>query len=382
MVSFDTAATLTLVVILTLIVLFNRNKLTFQKALGGIFYVAMYRTKAGITTMDKIATRWKPFFEKAAPWIIGLGFLGMAVVTIDLARSLISVLIGTTTPTVGVVLPVKAKGVFYVPFLYWFISIFVILIVHEGMHGVMARVYNLPVKNSGLVVLGALLPIIPGAFVEPDEKKLLAADRKKQLAVYAAGPCANIVLAFLLFLFSFSVLTPLTDTFYSKDGVVITELMDGNPPAETAGLGVGEKIQFIDGSAISVPEDFSTAISEKQPGDTINLVTAGSVYDIQLGENPKTGKAWLGVYVEQPVENPTIFTSALIWIKELFFWLFVLNLGVGLFNLVPLGPIDGGRMFLTAMQKYTHERRANAVWKSVSVGVLCILLTNVVLAFI
>jgi hypothetical protein len=39
------------------------------------------------------------------------------------------------------------------------------------MHGVMARVYNLPVKNSGLVVLGALLPLVPGAFVEPDEKK-------------------------------------------------------------------------------------------------------------------------------------------------------------------------------------------------------------------
>ncbi|HLF55126.1 MAG TPA: hypothetical protein VI612_05405, partial [Candidatus Nanoarchaeia archaeon] len=69
----------------------------------------------------------------------------------------------------------KAKGVFYVPFLHWFLSIFIILIVHEGMHGVMARVYGLPVKNSGLVVLGALVPLIPGAFVEPDEEKLRAA---------------------------------------------------------------------------------------------------------------------------------------------------------------------------------------------------------------
>ena len=381
MVSFDTAATISLVVVLTLLILFNRKKLKFHRALG-IFYVAMYRTKVGITTMDKIAQRWKPFFEKAAPWMIAIGFIGMAVVTFDLARSLINILIGKSSPTVGVVLSLKAKGAFYVPFLHWFLSIFIILIVHEGMHGVMARVYGLPVKNSGLVVLGALVPLIPGAFVEPDEEKLRAAKTKQQLAVYAAGPFANIALALILFVITASFLTPITDNFYAKDGVVVTERMEGTPPAAMAGMEVGDKITFIDDSPISETGDFSTALSEKQPGDTINLVTTNTVYDIKLAENPANGKAWLGVYVEQPLANPTMFQHAILWIKDLFFWLFVLNLGVGLFNLVPLGPIDGGRMLLTALQSITHQRRADAIWKSVSFVLLGLLLTNVVLAFV
>ncbi len=380
MVSFDTAASISLLVVLTLAVFLNRKKLSFHRF--GPFYAAMYRTQAGVATMDKLGKKYKNFLVKATPWIIGMGFIGMAVVVFDLARSLITILVNNSAPAVGVVLPIQAKGVFYVPFLYWIISIFAILIIHEGMHGVMARAYNLPVKNSGLVVLGALVPLIPGAFVEPDEKKLVAAERKKQLAVYAAGPVANIVTGLLLLAFSMLIITPVTNTFYSNDGVIITDLMDGNPPAEQAGLDVGEKIVTIDGSAITGTADFSDAITSKEPGDTINVITTHATYDVELGENPQTKKAWFGVFVENPLKAPTWATYIVLWLKDLVFWLYVLSLGVGLFNLVPLGPIDGGRMFLTALEHYTHTTRASAIWKATSFAVLGILLTNIVLAFV
>ncbi len=380
MVSFDTAATISLIAVLALAVFYNRSKLSFHR--WGIFYAAMYRTKTGIPTMERLARKYRRVFETLAPWIIGLGFIGMAFVTFDLARSLITILVGTSTPTVGVVLPFKAKGVFYVPFFYWITSIFVILIIHEGMHGVMARVYNLPVKNSGLVVLGALVPLIPGAFVEPDEKKLTTASRKKQLAVYAAGPAANIVTGLILMLLMFTVITPYTDTFYSKDGVVVTELMDGNPPAQQAGMAIGDKIIEINGQAIKETEDFSTALKESNPGDMVNIVTTEAVRDVTLGENPDNKKAWLGVYVDSPLKAPTWATYVALWIKDLIFWIYLLSLGVGLFNLVPLGPVDGGRMFLTMLQGITHESRANAIWKSVSFVLLGVLITNVVMAFV
>jgi len=380
MVSFDAAATISLVVVLALLLYFNKKKLTFQRY--GIFYAAMYRTQAGINTMDRIAQKYKGLFEKLTPWIIGLGFVGMAFVTFDLVRSLIMILTNASAPTVGVVLPFKAKGVFYVPFFYWIISIFVILILHEGMHGVMARVYGLKVKNSGLVVLGALIPLIPGAFVEPDEKKLLAASRKKQLAVYAAGPVANIVTGLLLMLFMFTVVTPYTDNFYSKDGVVVTEFMDGNPPAEQAGILVGEKITEINGQMINEPQDFSNSMKDAKPGDSINVITGDAVRDITLGVNPTNQKAWLGVYVENSLIAPTWFTYTALWIEDLIFWLYLLSLGVGLFNLIPLGPVDGGRMFLTALQGIVHEAKAHAIWKSVSFAVLGILITNMILAFV
>ncbi|RJQ22465.1 PDZ domain-containing protein [Candidatus Woesearchaeota archaeon] len=378
--SIDSAAFIALMVTLAAVVIINRKKLSFSRFT--IFYAAMYRGTMGISLMDRIARKYKPLWQRLATLIIVIGFLGMAFVLFDLARGLIMILATDGAPSVGVVLPFKAKGVFYVPFFYWIASIFIILVVHEGMHGVMARVYNLPVKNSGLVVLGAIVPLIPGAFVEPDEKKLLAAPKKQQLAVYAAGPVANIVMgAALLLAFSF-ILTPIADTFYSHDGVVVTELMDGNPPAVQAGLDVGEKITAINGKAITGPDDFSEALQGKSPGDSISVLTSQAVYDITLGENPQNNRAWLGVFVENPLKAPTWATHAFLWVQDLIFWLAVLSLGVGLFNLIPLGPVDGGRMLLTALEHVTHKQRADRVWKSVSFVLLGILLTNVVLAFI
>lgn len=380
MVSFDTAATLSLIAVLAIAVYINRKKLTFHRF--GIFYAAMYRTKVGIKAMENLARRHEKFLKKAAPWMILLGFIGMGVVTFDLARGLVNILSAGSTPSVGVVLPLKAKGVFYVPFMYWIISIFAILIIHEGAHGVMARAYNLPVRNSGLVVLGALVPIIPGAFVEPDEKQLTKSTKKKQLAVYAAGPVANIVTGLLFMAVLFGALTPLTDTFYANDGVIVTDLMSGNPPAAQAGITAGEKITEINGQTISTPEDFSTAIQRRQPGDQVNVITSNAVYDFNLGENTNTNTALFGVYVDSPLKKETWLVHSIIWVKDLVFWLMLLSLGVGLFNLVPLGPIDGGRMFLTALQGVFHETRANTIWKGVSFVLLSVLATNVLLAFI
>ena len=47
-----------------------------------------------------------------------------------------------------------------------------------------------------------------------------------------------------------------------------------------------------------------------------------------------------------------IIPAALIWFYGFLYWLYLLNLGIGLFNLVPLGPIDGGRMLLVALKKF------------------------------
>ena len=114
----------------------------------------------------------------------------------------------------------------------------------------------------------------------------------------------------------------------------------------------------------------------------MNIITSNAIYDVELGTNPTNDKPWLGVYVEQPLASPNLATNIILWFQDLIFWLYVLSLGVGLFNLVPLGPIDGGRMLLTALEGFIHEKKANRIWKSVSFVVLGVLLTNVVLAFV
>ena len=81
--------------------------------------------------------------------------------------------------------------------------------VHEFSHGVVARAHNVEVKSSGFAVLGIVLPIIPAAFVEPNEDKLKKEDAIVQYSIFAAGPVSNIFLAIIFFLVMISVFNPI-----------------------------------------------------------------------------------------------------------------------------------------------------------------------------
>lgn len=85
------------------------------------------------------------------------------------------------------------------------LALAVILIVHEGMHGVLARLYRLPLKSAGLIFFG-FLPF--GAFVDIDEKKLFKAKKTQQNSVFVAGTAANFATAliFLILLFAYAAL--------------------------------------------------------------------------------------------------------------------------------------------------------------------------------
>jgi len=88
------------------------------------------------------------------------------------------------------------------------------------------------------------------------------------------------------------------------------------------------------------------------PGETVVLKTDTKTYDITLAHHPENdNKSYLGVYVSQsskikPALKQELFfiPSIILWLLGLLYWLYLLNLGIGLFNLVPIGPIDGGRM--------------------------------------
>ncbi|MEK6849361.1 MAG: site-2 protease family protein, partial [Nanoarchaeota archaeon] len=73
----------------------------------------------------------------------------------------------------------------------------------------------------------------------------------------------------------------------------------------------------------------------------------------------------------------------LYFLVTLTIWIFLLSLGIGLFNLVPLGPIDGGRMFKLVMERLTgSDESGTMIWKLVSWGILGIILVNLVIGFV
>ena len=177
-------------------------------------------------------------------------------------------------------------------------------------------------------------------------------------------------------------LNPLSASFHESNGLKITNIPAGSP-ASLAGLSVGEVIKEIDGNEMKTVEDFKDVFKGKNVGDKIDVLTDKSDYSIVLAKNPETSRRWFGVFVEEDlvVAQPTLLKSVIIWLDGLFFWLFLLSLGVGLFNLVPLGPIDGGKMLQISLEKFAHKKRANLVWKAVSMVTLAVILANLIPAF-
>lgn len=375
------------VVLLSLALVVYRKRFTFHSFMK-IFYFCMLRTKIGIKLMDKWAVKYRGILLKSCYVMIGLGFIGMALVSFELIRGLIKLIVEPSIMAVGLVLPFQAKGIFYVPLAYWLLAVAFVIVVHEFSHGLIARLHKLRVKSTGLAFLGVLIPIIPGAFVEPDEKKLQKASVFKQLSVFAAGPFANILFGTVFALLFFFILTPLNAALYTHNGVAITGYITETSPAAINGLAVGDVITKIDGIAIEKIADFSAAFEGKAAGDRMQIVTSSAIHDLALAE--RSGDAFLGVYVsenkqlaEAVVANHGVAVPTLLsWFIQLIYWLAILNLGVGLFNLVPLGPLDGGRMFHTVIHRWLHKERATTVWKAVSYMFLFVIISSLLFGFL
>jgi len=374
-------------VILVLLFLWWKRKDVKVQGIFPLFYFVMYRTKFGLRFMDRMAKR----FPKSLKWLstagIWIGFAGMVAICALLIQATLKLLTKPeAAPEVQLVLPIEAKGVFFVPFLYWIISIFVIAVVHEFAHGIVARLYNIKVKSAGFAFLGILLPIIPAAFVEPDEKASAKKPKKAQLAVFAAGPFSNILLAGVIFLLLFFVGQPLAESVYEQQGVKIVEVVEGSP-ASIAGLNVNEIVEVVDGRVITSTDNFTAILAEKKPGDTLALETRNGTYEILLEENPdNVTRPYVGVKSRQHVENKEEFEAkygkiipeVILWFFGLFYWLYLLNIGIGLFNLVPMGPLDGGRMLRAVLEK---RKNGKSLFALISLFFLLLILLNLFAGF-
>lgn len=382
----DTIAAIVFIVLLTFFLFKKRKQLTVQKALFPIVYVLMYRTSFGIKTMDKIAKRWPRLVALFGDVSIVLGFLGMIAIGVQLVYSTFQLFTGSTTAAIQPVLPIEVNGVFFVPFSYWIISIFLLALVHEFAHGILARAHNIPVHSSGFAFLCLLVPVIPAAFVEPDEKVVVKKTRRQQWAMMAAGPVSNFAFALIIFVIMMG-FAPLMDKAYDTTGIELATVTE-HGPAHAAGLQSGMIVTAINGEQLTSAENVTSYFTA--PNQTINVTTKNESFLVTLAEHPDNHtKPYLGITARPHLEATEEFVSTygswtpeiIKWTGGLLFWLIMLNIGIGLFNLLPLGPLDGGRMFLLVCQKF-FGKHANRIWGTVSLVFLVLILANIAKGFI
>lgn len=392
---FQTQAAVVFVLILALVLYVQRKKLRVQKIFYPFIYILMYRTNVGISLMDRTAKRFPNFLRYAGYAGVFISFVGMGMICYSLIENLLKIMvIPQAASAVALVLPFRVKGTFFVPFFYWIISIFFLVVVHEFSHGVVSRLYGLKIKSSGLAFLGILLPVVPAAFVEPDEKKLAKKPRVQQLSVFAAGSFSNIISAFIFLAVLLFAVNPLINSIIEYDGVMISGLIKKDNttvfPAEKAGIKAGEVITKADNVNIVTVENLSNYLSAKKPGDMVSITTNRTEYSFELAENPENKTlSYMGIYLLQHSKVKPSFEQkigsfvpdAIIWIAGLIMWLIILNLGIGLFNLVPIPITDGGRMMYIALLHYLDEEKAKKVWKGIALFFVILIIVNLMVGF-
>ena len=326
-----------------------RNKFEVQNKI-----FVLYKTKLGIKLMNKLSSKIPRILHYISYLSITIGFIGMIITFLFLIKGVWNMIfIPNAIPVLAPVLPgVSIPGVPTLSFWHWIIAILITAVVHEFFHGVYASLAKVKIKSSGFAFLGPIL----AAFVEPDEKQLAKKSTHKQLSVLSAGPFSNIVLAFVFFLIGIFIIAPVTSSILELNGIQIVDINKDLPIAQTS-LKSGDQILAIDNETVINQTHFSSIIKSHKPGDILNIQTQDKIIPVELSSNPENkslpimgvtisyAKADIKPSIKKIFGNTPL---ALFWILKLVFWVYAINLGVGLFNLLPLGPVDGGRMFYSA----------------------------------
>lgn len=240
-------------------------------------------------------------------------------------------------------------GYILIPFWIWIIIIFSILVPHELCHGIIARAEKIKLKSVGLL----LLAIFPGAFVEPDEKQLKKAKLLTKLRIFAVGSAANFgVAAFVFLLTSYTIWPAMV-----LPGVQLLNVTEASP-AEDAGLETGMILTEMNGKIIKTSYGeflsgrgyFQDEIGIVKPGEIISIKSNGNLYNIKLASVNNT--AYMGINYKPlfrvKAESFFIFINLLTMV-----WLF--SFAVGLFNILPIFPLDGGLMIQAITDKFAKK---------------------------
>lgn len=392
-----------LLVVLVWIVILYLDRFYDLKSRGAEVSPGMllWRTKRGIGLLDRIMNvsrrTWKIFGFAG----VGLGLFLMGRIFYTLVLNAVSYIesvvaagaeAGGAAGAGGGVMPI-IPGI-TVPLIAGLIAIMTVLLVHEPAHGIIARRVGLPVKSAGL----GLFTVLPLAFVEPDEDELESSSLSQKLQVFGAGSFANILFAFLCFGVILSLVSPLSGLYISA--------VDENTPAEGT-LRPGMQLTRIGFEnepirAIDEYSDLDNFMENTRPDSRIILVTDNGSFNITLDNQEDENEGYIGISSVWSVSQFELasrsFTSIfMFWetpslggginhysynfripgfLMGILLWMFIFNLGVGLFNLLPAAPLDGGKMVSAILEKATSSDTARYVSLGISVITFLIIVVN------
>tara|TARA_B100000579_G_scaffold377221_1_gene343158 strand:- start:1473 stop:3515 length:2043 start_codon:yes stop_codon:yes gene_type:complete len=394
----------------------------------------MWRTDWGKNFIEKVSQN-KPLWRRIGDvWVVTVFFIMIFMFLLLLWQATLAWQIpksASVSPKMMIGLPGLNP---VIPLWYGILALVIAMVVHEFSHGILSRVANVKVKALGLLMF--FFPV--GAFVEPDEEEMKSMKKWERMRLYAAGPGSNMVIAIIFsFLFSSVMVASLEP---SSDGVLSASVVL-DYGGEEAGLEPWMLITEVNDQVISSSEDFSNVMNETYAGQVVNVSVLNKgnseKYQVTLSdkgsyylkyypdsyENWMSGKGFMGIAVVNPevvadsLANPGssggsmlqyitlpfqklqpfpehftalfaptgiigVIPDSAFWIlANSFYWIFWLNLMVGLTNALPAVPLDGGFIFadgVTGMlgkvrSSMTAQRKEEIVDRLVSILAITVL---------
>jgi len=335
-------------------------------------YSLTYKNTQVQSVLTKMLTRTKRGIRVFADVSVIAGFLMMGFAFWFLLSNISNFFV---EPTEFAELTVLIPGVTLTSasaILYFLLSIPIVLVIHEGAHGIVATLEKIKIKTGGFAIFIALF----AGFVEPDEKEFDDARKISKLRVIGAGATSNVIFAFALGailltnpLFALILPEPFLEWFYdAPDGVGIISIIEGSG-AEKAGLQKNDVITGIDDIAIITPVDFQKA--DLKPGDvvTVTVQRDGQLLQLPVEIMPSPDdpdKGLVGIMRDSAFYKPVY--NFIEWdpqVSMFLLWLWMISFFIGIINMLPLPILDGGKFIYTIIEKKASERKVNAIMFSI-----------------
>ena len=353
-------------------------------------YSLTYKNYKVQSALSKMLTRTKRGIRVFADVSVVAGFLMMGFAFWFLLANISNYFV---EPTEFAELTVLIPGVTLTSasaILYFLLSIPIVLVVHEGAHGIVATLEKIKIKNGGFAIFIALF----AGFVEPDEEDFDKAKKISRLRVIGAGATSNVIFAFALGailltnpMFAMILPEPFLGWFYeSPEGVLVLSVIEGGG-AEQAGIKENDIISKINDVRIVSPIDFQKV--NLIPGEVVNVTVLRDGQEIVFPvtimpapEDPERGL--VGIMRDNNLSFKPIY-NYIEWNNPQFsmflLWLWMISFFIGIINMLPLPILDGGKFIHTIIDKKISEKSVNVAMLAIYAFTFIIFGLNIALSY-
>ncbi|MBX4196864.1 site-2 protease family protein [Candidatus Pacearchaeota archaeon] len=152
-------------------------------------------------------------------------------------------------------------------------------------------------------------------------------------------------------------------------------------------------ITSFDKKQVSSYDSLTSAIRSHHPGDTVAVTTVDAqenIHDYTITLQDREGKAFLGIgfipYEQSGLigkvtawitrlKDPTIYYKSTlgsfgVFVYDLLWWIFIINISVALVNMLPAGIFDGGRFFYLTILGITRSKKVAGVAFKISTWIM------------